>query len=481
MTPAETAQRSASNPASGELSAAWVERVGADGPGDRLWQTLTSRAPVDIRTACIELEVGIVAIAVREDELSIGLAPPAAAWRLVLYAVERTAAGSAPPPVLEESASSDSGAQYSGAIRLRTTNREDLCFSAADLPASGYAAGAILAGCLPPVSPAADHWTGVARARRRGRRDQTESLNARGGAFLRALIGAASRTRLAASVTPQTFELSRDDGGAALASGQAEFEDGPRFFSLLGEGTSAELLRNRTVLDLGCGFGGRTVYYARHCAARRVEGIEITPSIVERCNALARRLGADNVSFQVGQAENLPYDDESFDTVISFDVLEHVDDPVRAFAEIARVLRPGGDAWLVFPTYLGARSSHLDYLTKLPMLHRLFDPDSIVAVVNGCLADEPSRYGVSLQPPPRVGVLGRRTLPTLNGLTLREARRLAAGAGLQVTNETLTPVVTAGLPLPLAGLIARPLEMLARRSTLPELLVGNIALALRKP
>jgi len=123
-----------------------------------------------------------------------------------------------------------------------------------------------------------------------------------------------------------------------------------------------------------------------------------------------------------------------------------------ALREIARVLRPGGHAYLVFPTYLGARSSHLDYVTRLPALHRVFGPDRTVEAVNSVLSAGPTRYAIKRQPEPTVSTLGYRILPGLNGLTLDDARVAIAEAGLEL--ERLTPFVRESDPIPGARWVA---------------------------
>jgi SAM-dependent methyltransferase len=315
-------------------------------------------------------------------------------------------------------------------------------------------------------------------AERRARQRRTGSLGIRNASLLRALIRMTQSGRFGPYVTPQTFELA--DGSGALASGQREYEDGPRFFSHFEEALRPESLAGRRVLDLGCGYGGRTVYYAKDCGAAEVVGIEISATMVDRGERFAASMNVANVTFDVGAGEALPYAEQTFDIVIAFDVLEHVRDPRLVLGEIARVLRPGGSGWLVFPTYLGARASHLDYLTQIPLLHRVFDPDTIIDVVNEFLRADHDRYGVAPQPRPQEGAFGRITLPTLNGMTMRESRDLATASGLTIVEMRPTPIITRHVPLPGAPLAARVLQGWIKRGNIPELLIGHVAMHLRQ-
>lgn len=98
-----------------------------------------------------------------------------------------------------------------------------------------------------------------------------------------------------------------------------------------------------TVLDLGSG-AGNDAFVARTLVGPggRVIGVDMVPAMVERARESATRLGAANVEFRLGEIEDLPVDDASVDVVISNCVLNLVPDKARAFAEIRRVLRPGG-------------------------------------------------------------------------------------------------------------------------------------------
>ena len=278
------------------------------------------------------------------------------------------------------------------------------------------------------------------------------------------------------SLTPQTTELRRADND--LRAGAAEYEDGERFARRFRGAFSCADVESRRVLDLGCGYGGRSIFYARRCSAAEVVGVEVAEEVVARCRALARRLACDRVDFVVGRAEQLPFRDGAFDVVLSFDVLEHVQDPRLAFAEINRVLVYGGDAFLVFPTYLGARSAHLDYLTRVPALHRIFDPATIVTVVNELLVETDSE--TPPQPEPSLSSLGRLTLPGLNGLRAADLPRLLSAAGLSPRQIVYEPLVMADTPFPFAQQLETIFAAAFRLLGRPELLIGSIGLHLAK-
>lgn len=105
----------------------------------------------------------------------------------------------------------------------------------------------------------------------------------------------------------------------------------------------AALRPGETVLDLGCG-AGNDCFVARHevGATGRVIGVDMTPEMIAKARANAEKLGFANVEFRLGEIEHLPVASGTIDCVISNCVLNLVPDKARAFAEIARVLKPGG-------------------------------------------------------------------------------------------------------------------------------------------
>lgn len=107
--------------------------------------------------------------------------------------------------------------------------------------------------------------------------------------------------------------------------------------------TFAQPRPGETVLDLGSG-AGFDAFLARRAvgAEGQVIGVDMTPDMLAKARANAEKVGYTNVEFRQGEIEALPVEDASVDLVISNCVLNLVPDKARAFAEICRVLRPGG-------------------------------------------------------------------------------------------------------------------------------------------
>lgn len=98
------------------------------------------------------------------------------------------------------------------------------------------------------------------------------------------------------------------------------------------------------LVDIGAGIGGPARTFARRLGCR-VHGIDLTPSFVATATTLAQRLGmADRVTFAVGDALALDLADGSADAVTVMHVGMNIADKPGLMAEVARVLRPGGQA-----------------------------------------------------------------------------------------------------------------------------------------
>jgi arsenite methyltransferase len=97
------------------------------------------------------------------------------------------------------------------------------------------------------------------------------------------------------------------------------------------------------VLDLGSGAGTDSLVAAQMVGEQgHVSGIDMTPEMLAKARVAAAAMSATNVEFVEGEAERLPFPDASFDVVISNGVIDLIPDKDAVFAELFRVLAPGG-------------------------------------------------------------------------------------------------------------------------------------------
>ena len=124
----------------------------------------------------------------------------------------------------------------------------------------------------------------------------------------------------------------------------------------------AELLQipaGARVLDVGSGLGGPSRMLASEYGCR-VTGVDLTREYCSVATELARRSGlADRVSYRRGDATRLPFPEGSFDVVWTQHVSMNVPDKRAMFAEMARVLRPGGQVAIYDPIAGCGRPRHL--------------------------------------------------------------------------------------------------------------------------
>ncbi len=168
---------------------------------------------------------------------------------------------------------------------------------------------------------------------------------------------------------PQAFM----SGGAQTAHEVAKASDTMgRYLAELGDGRAREL----DVLDFGCGWGGETLWLAQR--VRSVRGVDVDRGAIEQANAALAASSATNCRFLWSQDGRLPFDDASFDAVLSTDVFEHVMELDLAFREILRVLKPGGSLLTRFgPLFFSPHGYHFYWACQVPYAHVLFGLEAI--------------------------------------------------------------------------------------------------------
>jgi SAM-dependent methyltransferase len=143
----------------------------------------------------------------------------------------------------------------------------------------------------------------------------------------------------AADAVPQftvlNYGFSTDPENSVIAAGEPEF-----YCLRLYEHTVRNTpLQGRDVLEVSCGRGGGANFVSRTFEPQRYVGVDLSEENVRLARARAARHG---LTFELGNAEKLDLPDASFDVVINIEASHLYDDRNRFFAEVRRVLKPGG-------------------------------------------------------------------------------------------------------------------------------------------
>ena len=189
------------------------------------------------------------------------------------------------------------------------------------------------------------------------------------------------------------------------------------------------MFENKTVLDMGCGAAGKSMYYLKQ-GADRVVGVDIVRRYGREAVEFARKLGyEDRFSFVCASAFDLPFPNDSFDTVIMNDFMEHVSDPAAALVEAYRLIKPGGRIYINFPPYYHPYGAHLTDAINMPWCQVFFSEKALISayrdLVKG-LPDEEERLSLRFSYDEK----GREHISYINKMTLKKFRRILKETGL---------------------------------------------------
>ncbi|SRR6056297_3072729 len=139
---------------------------------------------------------------------------------------------------------------------------------------------------------------------------------------------------------------SNEDISSQVGYSQDEIKEGGEANMGLGCGNplaSSDIAEGETVVDLGAG-GGFDCFLASKKVgeAGKVIGVDMTREMVEKARENARKKEVDNVEFKLAEMENLPFEDDSADVIISNCVINLSPDKDKVFSEAYRILKKGG-------------------------------------------------------------------------------------------------------------------------------------------
>ena len=138
------------------------------------------------------------------------------------------------------------------------------------------------------------------------------------------------------------------------------------------------MFKDKTIVDIGCGAGGKSLYYASR-GAKEVIGVEILEKYRTEAESLAAELMlSDKFRFVCADATALPFAEGSIDTIIMNDAMEHVANPEAVLDECLRVLKAGGRLFVNFPPINHPFGAHLSDLIYIPWVHLFFSEATLV-------------------------------------------------------------------------------------------------------
>lgn len=170
----------------------------------------------------------------------------------------------------------------------------------------------------------------------------------------------------------QWIKIERIPGVLATA-----YEKGTRmvidsYYRLVAEEIVAHLPRG-AILDIGTGPGYLPIEIAKRSDIVHITGIDLSRKLLSMARSNAAQAGlSDRMSFQLGDAGRIEFEDASFDMVISTGMLHALKDPVKVIQEIYRVLKTGGQAWIFDPARVSGAVDSNRWKASLNLRERFF-------------------------------------------------------------------------------------------------------------
>jgi len=236
-------------------------------------------------------------------------------------------------------------------------------------------------------------------------------------------------------------------------------------------------LHGKLVLDFGCFTGGRGVAWAKRYGIAHLFGCDINAIYIQAATEFATSHMIPNTFRVVNDDGTIPFADHSMDTVVTFEVLEHVDDVERCLKEMCRVVKPGGHLYIVFPQFHQPLESHLGFTTKMPGLQSIIPSKRLAKAFYDVIDSRPDSdwYRPAPQQP-------WERLPRLNGITRRRFMKLLKQLPLEILYQNQDPILSKGKSWPNVRRFAVVpfLRTLLAMHLFDEFLLDRIAIVCRR-
>jgi SAM-dependent methyltransferase len=231
-------------------------------------------------------------------------------------------------------------------------------------------------------------------------------------------------------------------------------------------------LSGKTLLDLGCGLGGKTAYYATQ-RPRCVVGLEISPLRAVAAHRYICQRGFDGTAhIVIGDASRLPFRREAFDLTLATDTWEHLKNPEQTLAECGRITKIRCAIWICFMPYYSPWGAHAWDWVGIPWLQVWLPRRWLWGVIRE--VDHLRRVNAQRAKPVRVDWTNEEDPAHARRLTIARFEKSVEEWDGRIEQLGTLPIGFAS-PRPVARLISR----LAVLPGLRELLTGLVVCVLR--
>jgi len=136
-----------------------------------------------------------------------------------------------------------------------------------------------------------------------------------------------------------------------------------------------------TVLDVACGPGLMTSAFAK--VVKNTRGIDMTPEMIKRAKEVQKENGLKNMTWDIGDAFSLPYENDSFSLVITRYSFHHYLEPEKAVIEMKRVCKPGGRVAIIDVSTPIEKQKYYDEVEKIrdPSHTKALTPEKFMEIV----------------------------------------------------------------------------------------------------